>query len=70
MPMEDSVIIYGRDNCPHTKRARDAYPDAVFHDVKADPSKLEEMLKLSEGVEKIPVLVINGKAEVGFKRGC
>ncbi len=65
-----NIIIYGRDTCPHTRRARDAYPDATFYDILADPAKLDEMVKLSNGIQKIPVLVVDGKVEIGFKRGC
>lgn len=38
----------------------------VFHDVKADPVALEEMLKLSKGVRKVPVLVEDGQVTIGF----
>lgn len=63
------MIIYGKSTCPHTKRARDAHPDARFVDVLMNPADLEEMLKWSGGVKKIPVIVENGKATIGFNRG-
>lgn len=66
--------IYGKENCPHTKRARAALPRARFVDVLADPTALEEMLRLSGGVRRIPVIVHGGErgdaVEIGFKRGA
>lgn len=61
--------IYGRENCPHTKRARAALPRAAFLDVAADPAALEEMLRLSGGVRRIPVIVRGTAVEIGFRRG-
>lgn len=67
--MKGKVIIYGKSTCPHTKRALAAHPDAEFRDIKANPAYLEEMLEYSCGKERIPVVVTDGEAEVGFKRG-
>jgi len=66
--------IYGKQGCPHTNRARRALPAARFIDVLADPVALEEMLRLSGGVRRVPVIV-RGEAgresvEVGFRRGA
>lgn len=68
--METNIIIYGKENCPHTKRARDAYPAAVYHDVLKEPHRLDEMLRLSEGVRKVPIIVRKGEVEVGYNRGA
>jgi len=38
----------------------------VYHDVKADPPRLQEMLRHSVGVRKVPVIVEGGKVTVGF----
>ena len=65
-----SVRIYGKPGYPHTKRAREAWPQAQFVDVLADPLKLAEMLKLSGGVRRIPVIVNGESVEIGFKRGA
>lgn len=62
--------IYGKEGCPHTRRARAALPRAAFLDVLADPAALEEMLALSGGVRRVPVIVRGGAVEVGFKRGA
>jgi glutaredoxin len=37
-----------------------------YRDVLQDPGHLEEMLKFSRGVRKVPVLVEDGKGTVGF----
>ena len=37
-----------------------------YRDVVDDPSHLDEMLKFSQGVRKVPVLVEGGKSTVGF----
>jgi glutaredoxin len=39
----------------------------VYYDVKTDSAKLEEMLKYSKGVRKVPVIVEDGKVTVGFE---
>jgi glutaredoxin len=35
-------------------------------DVTLDAAKLEEMLKLSKGARKVPIIVEDGKVAVGF----
>lgn len=66
--MPDKVIIYGKIGCPFTDRARKAYGEnAVFYDVKSDPEKLAEMLALSGGERRVPVIFENGEARVGYK---
>lgn len=70
----EGARIYGKEGCPHTMRARAALPCALFVDVLADPAALEEMLRLSGGVRRVPVIVHGdgrGDAvEIGFKRGA
>lgn len=68
--MPEQIIIYGKENCPHTRRARDAYPQARFIDVLASPENMDAMLRLSDGVRRVPVVVKNGVPEVGFNRGA
>ena len=67
------MLIYGKQGCPHTNRARAALPLARFIDVLAEPAALEEMLHLSGGVRRVPVIVRGpagaGTVEVGFRRG-
>jgi glutaredoxin len=35
-------------------------------DVKEDPEKLEEMLRHSKGLRKVPVIVAGDKVSVGY----
>jgi glutaredoxin 3 len=62
--------IYGKATCPHTTRARNALPLAVFLDVEADPEALAEMLRLSGGARRIPVIARGENITIGFKRGA
>jgi len=63
----EKIIIYGKPGWPYTKKALDAYGENVeYYDVKADDKKMEEMLKLSGGIRKVPVIVEKGKVIVGF----
>ncbi|MCJ2163167.1 MULTISPECIES: UXX-star (seleno)protein family 1 [unclassified Pseudodesulfovibrio] len=64
-----TIIIYGKTTCPHTKRALAAYPEARFVDVLASSANLDEMLQYSGGKKKIPVIVLNGQATIGYNRG-
>ena len=38
-----------------------------YRDVVDDPRHLEDMLKFSQGVRKVPVLVEGGKGTVGYR---
>ena len=65
--MSDKVIIYGKSSWPYTQNARSAYKDrAKYFDVKKDSSKLEEMLKHSDGVREVPVIIEGGKVKIGY----
>ncbi len=65
--MADKVIIYGKSSWPYTNKARSAYGDkATYVDVANDKEKLEEMLKVSKGVRKVPVIVEGEKVEIGY----
>ena len=66
----EGVLIYGKEGCPHTRRARKALPRARFVDVLAEPGRLQEMLRLSNGVRRIPVIVRGESVAIGFKRGA
>jgi glutaredoxin 3 len=63
------IIIYGKDGCPHTRRALDAYPEAEFKDVLLNPKDMEDMLGYSEGLRKVPVIVQDGEVTIGYNRG-
>jgi glutaredoxin 3 len=65
------VVIYGKENCPYTERARQDYTarDIAFQyvDVKKSRSDLERMLELSGGIRRVPVIVdAAGKVTIGF----
>lgn len=65
--MDKKIVIYGKDGCPYTDQARLSYGDrAEFINVKNDPSKMQEMLKLSGGQRRVPVIVEDGKVSVGY----
>ena len=65
------VVIYGKENCPYTQRARQDYAarNIEFHyvDVKKSRNDMDRMLELSGGVRRVPVIVEeNGKVSIGF----
>ncbi len=64
--MAEQIIIYGKHGWPYTEKARSAYGDkAVYYDVKADKKKMAEMLKFSNGAERVPVIVEGDKVTIG-----
>lgn len=47
-----------------------AYGDkAVYHDVREDPPRMEEMLKISGGARSVPVIVEGDNVTVGYGGG-
>ena len=65
--MAERIIIFGKVGWPYTEKARSAYGDeAQYVDVKAGSEKLEEMLKYSGGVRKVPVIVQGEKITIGY----
>ena len=62
------IEIYGKDACPYTKAAIEAYKPqgAVYINVKKDPEALERMLELTKGRRAVPVIVEDGKVTVGY----
>jgi glutaredoxin len=72
--VEESLIIYGKENCPHTRRAREAHPGHIFMDVQSSLTAMQNMLELSGGVRRVPVLAQRtDKGEqlisVGYNKG-
>jgi len=63
------VKIYGKVGWPYTDRARAAYRSAIFIDVKKDAEKLSEMLKLTGGQRRVPVIVDGTQVTIGYNRG-
>ncbi len=65
--MEDKIIIYGKKGWPFSQAARSAYgTDARYVDVLMERGKLEEMLKFSDGVSSVPVIVEGEKVTIGY----
>ena len=69
--MGKEIIIFGKSSWPYTQKAREAKGQegykVDYRDVVDDPGHLEEMLKFSQGVRKVPVLVEEGKGTVGYR---
>jgi glutaredoxin 3 len=63
----EDVIIYGKPGCPFTDQALSAYgKKATYFNVESDKAKLQEMLKVSGGVRKVPVIVEGTKVTIGY----
>ena len=65
------VLIYGKENCPYTQRARHDHEtrkvEFEYIDVKKNRADLDRMLELSGGVRRVPVIVEEGgKVTIGF----
>lgn len=62
------IEIYGKDACPYTEAAREAYEPkgAVYLNVTKDPQAMERMLELSKGRRVVPVIVEDGNVTVGY----
>ena len=69
--MARKIRIFGKNAWPHTGNAREAYEksgsDVEYIDVKQDSAGLNEMLKLSDGVRKVPVIVEEDKVTIGYQ---
>lgn len=64
-----AVVIYGKDSCPYTLSAREAYEargPVTYVNVKRDPAGLARMLELSGGQRRVPVIVEHGAVTVGY----
>jgi glutaredoxin 3 len=63
----EKVLIFGKAGCPFTEKAVSTFGDkAHYYDVTADSTKLEEMLKYSGGVRKVPVIVEGDNVTIGY----
>jgi glutaredoxin 3 len=65
-----AITIYGKDSCPYTQDARDSYAArgerVEYLNVKKDAAALQQMLALTEGKRRVPVIVEDGKVTIGF----
>jgi len=64
--MEPKVIIYGKPGWPYTERARAAYKDHDYVNVKESRKNLDAMLKWSNGSRQVPVIVQGDDATIGY----
>jgi glutaredoxin 3 len=69
--MPEQVLIFGKDSCPFTRAAREAYAkmnrEFDYFDVLINPEKLEDMLRFSGGRRKVPVIVEGESVTIGFQ---
>ena len=65
----NKIIIYGKDTWPFTTAAREAYKKKNikidYINVIDDPTKLDEMLKYSNGKREVPVILDGDKVILG-----
>ena len=71
--MTKKLLIYGKDTWPYTNAAREAFAkegrEIEYHNVLDDAEQMEMMLKYSDGIRKVPVIVDSGDVTIGFKGG-
>jgi len=64
------VLIFGKNGCPYTERARDHYAAKnipfEYLNVKQNPAELERMLTYSSGARRVPVIVDGETVTIGF----
>lgn len=64
------VILYTKPACPFCASARLSLRmrgiDFDEYNVKADPQRLAEMLRLNGGLRRIPTIVEGEKVSIGF----
>ena len=69
--MDTPIKIYGKDTCPFTTAAREAYEKqgrtVHYINVLANPLELDIMLKLSNGRRQVPVIVEGDAITIGFR---
>ena len=65
-------MIFGKDDCPHTKKARDDFKQMnrafVYVNVDTNSHGLEKLLEYTEGKYIVPVIVEvdEGNVEIGY----
>ena len=64
------VLIFGKNGCPYTQRARDHYAAQnipfQYVNVKQNAADLERMLTYSSGARRVPVIVDGQTVTIGF----
>jgi glutaredoxin len=68
--MTAPIVIYGKDTCPYTKAAREAFRargvPVTYHDVTRDPEAMRAFLELAGGERQVPLIVDRGRVSAGF----
>ena len=68
--MAEKVLIFGKDNCPYTSRARTDYTNRnipfEYIDVLGDSASMKKMIGLAGGKREVPVIVEGEKVTIGF----
>ena len=68
--MSDKIVIYGKSTWPYTNGAREAFEKQgkqfEYIDVIANPEKMDDMLKHSDGQRRVPVIVDKNGVTIGF----
>lgn len=65
-------MIFGKNDCPHTKKAREDFlkqnKSFVYVNVDSDSKGLEKLLEYTNGQYIVPVIVDvdEGNAEIGY----
>ncbi len=69
--MKQSVTIYGKEKCPFTQAAVEAWTkrgaEVTYIDVIKRPDMMNKMLVLSMGERKIPVIVTDEGVTTGWQ---
>jgi glutaredoxin 3 len=64
------VVIFGKDACPYTQAALEAYErrgvPVEYVNVKKSRADLERMLGHSGGERRVPVIVEGDRVTIGF----
>ena len=64
------ILIYGKESCPYTTRARKEFAERgvafTYIDAQKDPIALKRMLALTDGDRRIPVIVTGDEVAIGF----
>ena len=73
MSSSGDVTIYTKEGCPYCAAALKHYneqgTDFKQIDIHATPGAKEEVLKLTDGQEIVPVIVEDGRVTAGFGGG-
>lgn len=69
--MAGTVEIYGKEDCPYTRAARDEHArrgaEVRYLDVARDPAAMRRFLELSGGERRVPLVVEEGgRVTIGF----